>query len=85
MTVSLAEIQDARTILKAVPTHQRMFFMRYSPTGTIADSFVGSFINGREAGGSDILLQPDGRLLIGGFTQSPSDNNLILTAARFNQ
>lgn len=68
---------------KAVPSNQRLFIMRYSSTGVRESFLVTNFISNREAGASDVVLQADGKILISGFTQNPSDNFSQLAAARF--
>ena len=70
---------------KALPSNQRLFVIRYSSTGTILTSVVTNFIGDRDAGASEIRLQADGKLLIGGFTQNLFDADRQLAAARFNQ
>lgn len=70
---------------KAAPPNERLFVIRYSSAGTLVESIVTNFISGREAGSNDILFQPDGRLVVAGFTQNPGDNNLQFGIARFNQ
>lgn len=68
---------------KAVPSNQRLFIMRYSAAGVSEGSLVTNFIGTREASASDVSLQPDGKMVIAGFTQNPSDNFLQLASARF--
>ena len=68
---------------KALPSNQRLFVMRYSSAGVRESFLVTNFITNREAGGFDVVLQGDGKILIAGFTQNPSDTFVQLVAARF--
>ena len=68
---------------KAIPSNQRVFVMRYSPTGVRESFLVTNFITTREAWAFDVLLQGDGKILIAGFTQNPSDTLGQLVVARF--
>jgi uncharacterized delta-60 repeat protein len=86
---SIAVSADGKIIVtggcgdKAVPSNQRLFIMRYSAAGISESSLVTNFIGTREASASDVVLQSDGKMMIAGFTQNPSDNFLQLGAARF--
>jgi len=68
---------------KALPSNQRLFVMRYSSAGVRESFLVTSIIPGREATASDVMLQPDGKMLIAGAAQNASDNSYQLAAARF--
>lgn len=68
---------------KAIPSNQRLFVARFSSTGVRESHLVTNFLGDREAGASDIFLQPDGRMVIAAYTQNLSDNNTQLAAARF--
>ena len=68
---------------KALPSNQRLFVMRYSSTGVRESFLVTNFITTREAGAFDVLLQGDGKILIAGFTQNPSDTFSQAAVARF--
>ena len=68
---------------KAIPSNLRFFVMRYSAAGIQEGSLVTNFSGNREAGATDVALQPDGKILISAFAQNPIDNNYQLAAARF--
>ena len=68
---------------KALPPNQRLFVSRFSVAGVRESFLVTNFIVNRSAGGAEVALQPDGKMVAGGFTQNPSDNFLQLAAARF--
>jgi uncharacterized delta-60 repeat protein len=68
---------------KALPSNQRLFVMRYSSAGVRESFLVTNFIGTREAGSQDVVIQPDGKIVIAGFTQNPSDTLTQLASARF--
>jgi uncharacterized delta-60 repeat protein len=68
---------------KAIPSNQRMFIARFSSSGVRETFLVTDFITGRDAGGADIALLPNGKLLTTGFTQNPNDNYWQLAVAQF--
>lgn len=70
---------------KAIPSNQRLFVARFSAIGARETFLVTNFIADREAGASDLFLQPDGRMVIAAYTQNLTDNYSQLAAARFTQ
>jgi hypothetical protein len=68
---------------KAVPSNARVLMMIYSADGVQESSLVTNFVTTREAQASDIVLQSDGKFLIVGYTQNPSDNNGQIVVARY--
>lgn len=70
--------------VKAIPTNQRFFLTKYSAAGIQQQgSLVTNFLPTREAGALDVLVQSDGKILVAGSTQNPSDTYTQLVAARF--
>jgi uncharacterized delta-60 repeat protein len=67
---------------KAVPSNQRVLMMKYSGAGVREQSLVTDFTTNREAGASDLVLQPDGKVLITGFSQNPTDTRVRLAVGR---
>ena len=68
---------------KALPSNQRLFVMRYSPSGVRESFLVTNFVASDEAGATDIALQPDGKMVISGFTRNVAANATQLASARF--
>ncbi|MEP7147255.1 MAG: hypothetical protein ABI857_00020 [Acidobacteriota bacterium] len=53
---------------------------RFSATGAFEEQTSFSFTAGQNAGASDVTLQPDGKLLVVGYTQNP---NMSITGSVF--
>lgn len=68
---------------KTLPSNLRFLIMKYSASGVRESFLVTNFLTDREAGASDVVLQPDGKVLISGFTQNQSDNNSQFAVGRF--
>jgi uncharacterized delta-60 repeat protein len=68
---------------KAFPPNQRLFVARFSAVGIRESFLLTNFIVNRDAGGADVALQADGKMVAGGFTQNETDNFSQLAAARF--
>ncbi len=69
---------------KAFPPNERLFVARFSAGGVRESFLVTNFLANRDAGGADLKLQSDGKILITGFTQNPApDNFLQMGVARF--
>ena len=69
---------------KAIPSDARVLLMKYSATGLRESFLVTNFIADREARASDVILQPDGKLVIAAYTQNLSDSNSQFAVGRFN-
>lgn len=68
---------------KTFPTVQQLWVARFT-SGGVRESFSSTtFLAGRHAGGEDVALQPDGKIVAAGFTQNPTGFWSQLTAARF--
>jgi uncharacterized delta-60 repeat protein len=70
---------------KAIPSNRRLFVARFSAAGIRESFLITNFISDRDAGGSDIALQPDGKMVVGGFTVNPSDAFTQFAVARLLQ
>ena len=68
---------------KAFPSNARVLVMRYSAAGVRESFLVTNFITDREAGAYDVVLQPDGKMIVAGFTQNAADNLSQVAVARF--
>jgi uncharacterized delta-60 repeat protein len=68
---------------KAAPSNQRLFVTRLSEAGVRESFLVTSFIDNREAGGSDLALQTDGKIVAAGFSQNATGFLSQLGVARF--
>ena len=68
---------------KAIPSNRRLAVARFSAAGVRESFLVSNFILDREAGGADVALQPDGKIVVGGFTVNPTDAFTQFAVARF--
>src|SRR5689334_21125077 len=68
---------------KALPSNARVLLVIYGSGGAQESFLVTNFIGTREAEAADIVLQQDGKFIIAGYTQNPSDNNLQFVVARY--
>ena len=57
--------------------------VRFSAAGIREDSLITNFIPNRDAGGAHVALQPDGKMVAGGFTVDASGSFWNLAVARF--
>ena len=66
------------------PSNARVLVMRYSADGIRESFLVTDFIADREAGAYDVVVQPDGKMIVAGFTQNAADKNSQFAVGRFN-
>ena len=67
---------------KAVPSNQRLFVAKFSASGVREDFLLTNFVANLEAGRSDVALQPDGKIVAAGFSQSATGFLTELGVAR---
>ncbi len=67
---------------KALPSNQRVLLMKYSANGMRESSLITNFVADQEAVGNDIVLQPDGKMVIAGHTYVFANNSGQFAAAR---
>ncbi|HUR97671.1 MAG TPA: hypothetical protein VMZ26_06325 [Pyrinomonadaceae bacterium] len=68
---------------KALPANQRLFVARFSAAGVREDFLLTNFLTNRDAGGADLVIQPDGKLVAAGFSQNATGFFSQLAVARF--
>ena len=73
-------IQPDGKIVAVGNTGAELVVLRYETDGSVDSSFgVGGMATADNAGGSSVQLQPDGKILVGGFVDDGPDCDVLLT------